>query len=120
MAGDADVKRRIKSVENTRQITRTMELVATSKLKRATDRVHAARPYADALHQIVGGLYSPELSEKYPILRRPDEVKRAAVLLLTANRGLCGGFNSNLIKQARNVMDDLRGQGIEVELHIAR
>jgi F-type H+-transporting ATPase subunit gamma len=119
VAGDADVKRRIKSVENTRQITRTMELVATSKLKRATDRVHAARPYADALHEIVGGLYSPGLSEKYPILRRPDEVKRAAVLLLTANRGLCGGFNSNLIKQARNVMDDLRGQGIEVELHIA-
>jgi F-type H+-transporting ATPase subunit gamma len=119
VANDAEVKRRIKSVENTRQITRTMELVATSKLKRATDRVHAARPYADALHEIVGGLYSPGLSEKYPILRRPDEVKRAAVLLLTANRGLCGGFNSNLIKQARNLMEDLRAQGIETELHIA-
>ena len=119
MAGDADVKRRIKSVENTRQITRTMELVATSKLKKATDRVYAARPYADALEGIVGGLYSPALSEKYPILRRPDEVKRAAVVLLTANRGLCGGFNSNLIKQARNLMEELRGQGIETELHIA-
>ena len=119
MAGSRDVKRRIKSVENTRQITRTMELVATSKLKRATDRVHAARPYADALHEIVAGLYSPELSEKYPILRRPEEVKRAAVLLLTANRGLCGGFNSNLIKQARGLMDDLRRRGIETELHIA-
>lgn len=119
MAGDADVKRRIKTVENTRQITRTMELVATSKLKRATDRVHAARPYADALHEIVGGLYSPGLSEKYPILRRPEVTKRAAVLLLTANRGLCGGFNANLIKQARLLMDDLRGRGIETELHIA-
>ena len=119
MAGDRDVKRRIKSVENTRQITRTMELVATSKLKKATDRVHAARPYADALHEIVGGLYSPGLSERYPILRRPDEVKRAAILLLTANRGLCGGFNSNLIKQARNLMVELRGKGIETELHIA-
>ncbi|KPJ77423.1 MAG: hypothetical protein AMS19_12590 [Gemmatimonas sp. SG8_23] len=119
MAGSRDVKRRIKSVENTRQITRTMELVATSKLKRATDRVYAARPYAEALDEIVGGLYSPGLSEKYPILRRPDEVKRAAILLLTANRGLCGGFNSNLIKQARSLMDELRGQGIETELHIA-
>jgi F-type H+-transporting ATPase subunit gamma len=119
VAGDRDVKRRIMTVENTRQITRTMELVATSKLKRATDRVHAARPYADALHEIVAGLYSPGLSEKYPILRRPDEVKRAAILLLTANRGLCGGFNANLIKQARNLMDELRGQGIETELHIA-
>ena len=119
MAGDADVKRRIKSVENTRQITRTMELVATSKLKKAADRVQAARPYADALQESVGGLYSPALSEKYPILRRPKEVSRAAVVLLTANRGLCGGFNSNLIKQARNLMEDLRAQGIETELHIA-
>lgn len=119
MAGSREVKRRIKSVENTKQITRTMELVATSKLKRATDRVYAAKPYADALHEIVGGLYSPELSERYPILRRPDEVKRAAVLLLTANRGLCGGFNSNLIKQARLLMEDLNEQGIETELHIA-
>lgn len=119
MAGDADVKRRIKSVENTRQITRTMELVATSKLKKASDRVQAARPYADALQEIVEGLYSPALSERYPILRRPKEVSRAAVVLLTANRGLCGGFNSNLIKQARNLMEDLRAQGIETELHIA-
>ena len=119
MAGARDVKRRIKSVENTRQITRTMELVATSKLKRATDRVHAARPYADALDEIVQGLYSPALSERYPILRRPEKVERAAVLLLTANRGLCGGFNSNLIKQARGLMDELRGQGIKTELHIA-
>ncbi len=119
MAGARDVKRRIKSVENTRQITRTMELVATSKLKRATDRVYAARPYADALNEIVQGLYSPALSERYPILRRPEKVERAAVLLLTANRGLCGGFNSNLIKQARTLMDDLRGQGIATELHIA-
>lgn len=119
MASDAEVKRRIKTVENTRQITRTMELVATSKLKRATDRVYAARPYAEALHEIVAGLYSPGLSEKYPILRRPEEVKRAAVLLLTANRGLCGGFNTNLIKEARTLMESLRAQGIETELHIA-
>lgn len=119
MAGYADVKRRIKSVENTRQITRTMELVATSKLKRATDRVRATRPYAEALHEIVSGLYSPSLSEKYPILRRPDVTKRAAILLCTANRGLAGGFNANLIKRARNLMEDLRGQGIETELHVA-
>ena len=119
MAGAREVKRRIRSVDNTRQITRTMELVATSKLKRATDRVHAARPYADALREIVSGLYSPELSERYPILRQPDGVRRAAVLLLTANRGLAGAFNANLIKQARTVLDDLRGRGIETELHVA-
>jgi len=119
VAGERDVKRRIKSVENTRQITRTMELVATSKMKRATDRVHAARPYASGLQDIVRGLYSPGLADRYPILRRPEETKRAAVLLLTANRGLCGAFNSNLIRQARDLIDKLRADGIETELHIA-
>ena len=119
MAGAREVKRRIKSVDNTRQITRTMELVATSKLKRATDRVYAARPYAAALSEIVGSLYSPEMAEKYPMLRRPERTKRAAVLLLTANRGLAGAFNANLIREARNLLADLRGQGIETELHIA-
>jgi F-type H+-transporting ATPase subunit gamma len=119
VAGAREVKRRIKSVENTRQITRTMELVATSKLKRATDRVYATRPYAQALDEIVQGLYSPGLAERYPILRRPETVRRAAVLLLTANRGLAGGFNANLIRQARTLLEELRGKGIETELHIA-
>ena len=119
MAGARDVKRRIKSVENTRQITRTMELVATSKLKRATDRVHAVRPFAEALSEIVSGLYSPSLAEKYPILRRPETTRRAAVLLLTANRGLAGGFNANLIRQARGLLEELRAKGVETELHIA-
>jgi len=118
MAGSSDVKRRIKTVENTRQITRTMELVATSKLKKATDRVRAAVPYSDALTSIVGSLYAPELSEKFPLLRRPESVKRAAILLLTANRGLAGGFNANLIKEARLLLERLSGEGIETDLHI--
>ncbi len=119
MANAREVKRRIKSVENTRQITRTMELVATSKLKKATDRVHAAKPYGDALTEIVRSLYAPGFAEQFPLLRRPETTKRAAVLLMTANRGLAGGFNANLIKEARRALDELRGQGIETELHIA-
>jgi len=119
VAGAREVKRRIKSVENTGQITRTMELVATSKLKRATDRVYAARPYAAALREIVGSLYAPDLAERYPLLRRPAETNRAAVLLLTANRGLAGGFNANLIREARLLLEDLRGRGVTTELHIA-
>ncbi len=118
MAGARDVKRRIKSVENTRQITRTMELVATSKLKKATDRVRAARPYADSLAQIVSSLYAPELSERFPLLRSPERVRRAAVLLLTANRGLAGGFNANLIKEARLLLERLENEGIETDVHI--
>ncbi|MGI9625830.1 MAG: ATP synthase F1 subunit gamma [Longimicrobiales bacterium] len=119
MAGAQDVKRRIRSVENTRKITRTMELVATSKLKRASDRVKAALPYSDSLNELVRSLYAPELAEDYPLLRRPAGTERAAVLLLTANRGLCGGFNANLIKEARLKIDALEEQGVNVELHIS-
>ena len=119
MAGARDVKRRIRSVENTRQITRTMELVATSKLKRATDRVSAARPYSDALGAIVSSLHAPEFAEVLPVLRAPERVRRAAVLLLTANRGLAGAFNANLIREARRLLDELRGDGVEVDLHLA-
>ncbi len=119
MSNARDVKRRIKSVENTRQITRTMELVATSKLKKATDRVRAAKPYSEALEEVVASLYAPSFAEQFPLLQRPESVRRAAVLLMTANRGLAGGFNANLIKEARTTLESLRGQGIETELHIA-
>lgn len=119
MSNARDVKRRIKTVENTRQITRTMELVATSKLKRATDRVRAAKPYGEALEEVVASLYAPAFAERFPLLRRPESTERAAVLLMTANRGLAGGFNANLIKEARTTLESLRGQGIEAELHIA-
>ncbi|MGH7504051.1 MAG: ATP synthase F1 subunit gamma, partial [Longimicrobiales bacterium] len=112
------MKRRIQSVRKTRQITRTMEMVSTSKLKRATDRVHAARPYAERLAEVIGRLVDPELAERYRLLRRPETVRRAAVLLVTSNRGLAGAFNVNLIREARGVIERLRGQGVEVELHL--
>ncbi len=118
MSGGREVKKRIRSVENTRKITRTMELVATSKLKRATDRVYAARPYAEALQGIVQSLYAPELSERFPLLRRPEPVRKAAVMLMTANRGLAGGFNANLIREARNLLERLEGQGVEIRLDL--
>ncbi|HZK77899.1 MAG TPA: ATP synthase F1 subunit gamma [Gemmatimonadaceae bacterium] len=118
MAKGRELKGRIKSVENTRKITRTLEMVATSKMKRAQDRVHAARPYANSLAEVIAGLYSPELAERFPLLRQPAKVNRAAVILLTSNRGLAGGFNSNLIKEARNLLRRLDGEGVEVQLHI--
>jgi len=113
-----EVKRRIRSVENTRQITRTMEMVATSKLKKATDRVNAARPYNQALKEIVYSLYDPGLAERFPLLRAVESPERAAVLLLTANRGLAGAFNVNLIRKAREKVAELRGRGVETEIHV--
>ena len=79
MAKGRELKGRIRSIENTRKITRTMEMVATSKMKRAQDRVVAARPYAGALAEVIASLYSPDLAESFPLLRQPAEVKRAVV-----------------------------------------
>ncbi|MEX0893146.1 MAG: ATP synthase F1 subunit gamma [Gemmatimonadota bacterium] len=119
MAQTRELKRRIRSVSKTRQITKTMEMVSTSKLKRATDRVHAARPYAEHLRGAIGRLLDPALRERFPLLRRPETVRRAAVVLITSNRGLAGAFNANLIREARSLATRLREQGAEVELHVS-
>ena len=118
MAKGSELKGRIKSVENTRKITRTMEMVATSKMKRATDRVAAARPYAQRAGRHARPRLLAELAEQFPLLRRPAQMKTVALLLITANRGLCGAFNANLIKEARARIAEWEAQGIEVELHI--
>ena len=118
MAKGRELKGRIKSVENTRKITRTMEMVATSKMKRAQERVAAARPFATVLTEVISDLYSSELAERFPLLRQPPTIQRAAVLVLTANRGLAGGFNSNIIKEARGVLARLTSEKVDVELHV--
>jgi F-type H+-transporting ATPase subunit gamma len=118
MAKGRELKGRIKTTENTRKITRTMEMVATSKMKRALDRVVAARPYAGVLADVMGSLYAPDLAERFPLLRQPDAVRRAAVILLTSNRGLAGAFNANLIREARSTIARLEGQGTAVDLHV--
>jgi F-type H+-transporting ATPase subunit gamma len=122
MAKGRELKGRIRSVQNTRKITKTMELVATSKLRRAQDRVVAARPYAEALRQVIADLFTPDLAHQFPLLRRPvppskGGPRRAVVILLTSNRGLAGGFNSNLIKEARRRVESLESEGYEVDLY---
>jgi len=121
MATNRALKGRIRSINNTRKITRTMELVATSKLKRAQDRVIAARPYAQALTDVIADLATPQLASEFPLLRTPPKPGQggpasALVILITSNRGLAGGFNSNLIKEARRRIDALTAEGYQVEL----
>jgi F-type H+-transporting ATPase subunit gamma len=127
MAKPRELRRRIKSVQSTRKITKTMELVATSKLKRAQDRVVAARPYAAALAEVIGDLYAPELAERFPLLRQPrvpgtpgltPGVSRVALILITANRGLCGAFNANLIREGRRRIEQLEAEGVGIDLHL--
>jgi F-type H+-transporting ATPase subunit gamma len=100
-----ELRRRIRSVQSTRQITRTMEMVSTSKLKRAQDRVVGARPYAAALAEVLAELYAPELAEDFPLLRQPES-------------GLCGAFNANLIREGRRRIADLEAGGAAVDLHL--
>ena len=114
--------RRIRTVQNTRKITKTMELVAASKLRRAAERVTSARPYAEALREVLGDLIAPDLVDGFPLLRTPAAPSkggpaRAAVLLVTSNRGLCGAFNSNLIKEARRRIAALEAEGYTVDLY---
>jgi F-type H+-transporting ATPase subunit gamma len=123
MAKTRELKRRIKSVQSTKKITRTMEMVSTSKLKRAQDRVISARPYAQALAAAIGDLLTPELAERYALLRTPlppekGGPKAAAVLLVTSNRGLAGAFNANLIKMAAARCRELEAKGYQAELYL--
>ena len=122
MGKTRELKRRIKSIQSTKKITRTMEMVSTSKLKRAQDRVLSARPYAQALQAAIIDLLTPELAERFPLLRRPlppakGGPKAAAVLLITSNRGLAGAFNVNIIKLALQRCRELEAAGHTVSLY---
>lgn len=99
------IRKRIKSVSSTRKITKTMEMVATSKLKRAQDAVLSSTPYANLLLSVMGEVASrvPDRSA-FPLLRSAAEPKRTLVFVVTANRGLCGGFNANLIRKGRDAI----------------
>lgn len=101
MAGAKIIKKRIASVKNTRKITRTMEMVSTAKSKKLVNRVSAAQPYAAKLHEIMASLGDLAGSIDSPYLRTSEQAHRVAMVVVTANRGLCGGYNSNVLKLAR-------------------
>ncbi len=112
-----EIRKRIRSVTSTKKITKTMELVATSKMKRAQDRVQAAAPFTEGLQKILASVASAGASLNHPLLQRRDEVKNVLVLTLSANRGLCGGFNANLIKLAKEEHKNLTANGRNVVMH---
>jgi len=99
MANLKDIKKRIVTVKNTRQITKAMKMVSAAKLRRAQDAVVAARPYADKISTVIGNLAKRESTDVHPLLQERGKGK-ALVLLLTADRGLCGGYNANVSKTA--------------------
>jgi F-type H+-transporting ATPase subunit gamma len=118
MASQRDIKRRITSVQNTRKITKAMEMVAAARLRRAQMRIEATRPYAIHMMEFIAGLarYIEVDHARFPLLKKHDEVKRVALVALTADRGLCGAFNSNIVRLTHERRREYEAQGIEVDL----
>lgn len=119
MAKTREIKRRIKSVENTRQITKTMEMVATAKIKRAQQRIEAARPYALKMIEVLGNVAQDAEAGRHPLLAVHDEIKKAVIIVLTSDRGLCGAFNSNIIRHTHMIAARERAEGREVSLVVS-
>ncbi|HMP06614.1 MAG TPA: ATP synthase F1 subunit gamma [Lacipirellulaceae bacterium] len=119
MANPRALDKRRKSIKNIRKITRTMELIATARFKKAMDRASAATSYTQRITQLVGDLTRTGLDVSHPLLEQRDETRRATLLVLTANRGLCGGFNGNLVRAALARWRELNKDVPECRLEIA-
>ena len=97
-----DIRNRIGSVKNTRQITRAMKLVAGAKLRRATDAATAAKPYQETLSRVLNRVAQAAGDVEHPLLRTPDNQDDVLVIVFTSDRGLCGGFNNNLMRRVES------------------
>ncbi len=115
MAALLDIRRRIRSVKSTQQITRAMKMVAAARLRRAQDRIFNARPYANQMMALLSSVAARTTDRSHPLLAvRP--IERQLLVLVTADRGLCGAFNTNLIRAAQNYLDEHREQDISILL----
>jgi F-type H+-transporting ATPase subunit gamma len=119
MAKARALDKRRKSIRNIRKITRTMELIATARFKKAMDRAHAATAYTRRITQLVADLANAGLEVKHPLLEGRETTKRAVLLILTANRGLCGGYNSGVLRSGFARFAELKSQIPEVQLEIS-
>ncbi len=111
-----DIERRISSVKSTKQITRTMEMVAAAKIRRATERVDASTPYSNSMTEMLGNVAAQTSGSESPLLEVHEDVKRALVVVVVSDRGLAGGFNSNALRKAETLMRQLQADGAEVEI----
>jgi len=119
MAKARALDKRRKSIRNIRKITRTMELIATAKFKKAMDRATAATSFTRRLTQLVGDLARSGYQVDHPLLRGRSETKAATLLVLSANRGLCGGYNSNIVRNAQTRLAELVEQGVQVTSEVS-
>jgi len=116
MANLRDIKQRIVSVQSTSQITRTMEMVATAKIKKAQEKIEAARPYAFAMMEVLGNVARFVQGASHPLLEEHAERRRVLVVTITSDRGLCGAFNSNILRITEDLMRAGRGADVETDV----
>jgi F-type H+-transporting ATPase subunit gamma len=114
MATVQDIKRRLRSVRNTRKITKAMELVAAAKLRRAETRIEALRPYAERMRELMIGTARATPSRGFPLLEARDTIQSVAILPLTGDRGLAGAFNAQIIRRALQLEREVRAGGADV------
>ena len=115
MAGSKEIRNKIKSVQSTRKITKAMEMVSASKMKKAQDRMRASRPYVERALQIALHVAKANTEYKHPFLIRRENVKRVGAIVVTTDKGLCGGLNTNVLRLVLNAHKEWRAKGIEVD-----
>ncbi len=116
MAAGKEIRTKIKSVENTRKITKAMEMVAASKMRKAQDRMKHARPYAEKIASVAAHFSQAHPEYKHPFVEHRDQIKRVGLIVVTTDKGLCGALNTNTLRLALNKMKDWDGQKIEVDV----
>ena len=115
MAGSKEIRTKIKSVQNTRKITKAMEMVAASKMRKAQERMRASRPYLERVFDIAMHIARANTEYRHPFLMRRPTVKRVGAIVVTTDKGLCGGLNTNILRLVLNQHKEWKAKGIEVE-----
>ena len=116
MAGSKEIRTKIKSVQNTRKITKAMEMVAASKMRKAQERMRAARPYADKIRNVAAHMASANPEYRHPFLVKRDAVKNAGVIVVTTDKGLCGGLNTNVLRLVVTKFKELEAAGVKIQV----
>jgi F-type H+-transporting ATPase subunit gamma len=113
VASTLDLKRRVRSITNTRKVTKAMELVASARLRRSQLRIEAMRPYADRMLELMAGVSKAAGAVRLPLLERREQIKTVAIVPVTADRGLAGGFNAQVIRRSLALMREIQAEGQE-------
>ncbi len=116
MAAGKEIRGKIKSVENTKKITKAMEMVAASKMRKAQDRMRAARPYADKVRNITANLAKANPDYVHPFMVAGNGGKKVGFIVVSTDKGLCGGLNTNVLRAVTNKLKELDGQGIKADV----